>query len=95
MRRHTPALVPMLLAACLLRPAPAVFADTHYVATNGTPVSPYTNWPSAALQTQDAVAVAGCGRPVLQGRAKRLRRLHRAVNGAATAAAMENPRWSS
>lgn len=43
----------------------SVFADTHYVATNGLHQAPYTNWVMAATNIQDAVNAASTGDSVL------------------------------
>ena len=37
------------------------FAVTHYVATNGNNISPYTNWANAATDIHSAIDVAGNG----------------------------------
>ena len=53
------------LALCCLAIPPAA-ADTHYVSTNSpSPTPPYTNWQTAALTIQEAVAVSSDGELVL------------------------------
>ena len=54
----------ILLAAGM---AGALQAATCYVATNGTSVSPFNSWQTAATNIHDAVALAGSGDAVLVG----------------------------
>ena len=42
-----------------------IFADTYYVSTNGTHISPFSNWEYAATNIQDAVDVASSNDIVL------------------------------
>lgn len=62
MKALRPKLIPVVLALLSLRAA----AETRYVDLNSlSPTPPYTNWPTAATNIQDAIDAAVAGDIVL------------------------------
>lgn len=62
MKALPPKLIPVVLALLSLRAA----AETRYVGLNSlSPTPPYTNWPTAATNIQDAIDAAVAGDIVL------------------------------
>jgi len=57
----------VLVALVFAFSATAARADTHYVATNGSHIAPYTTWENAATNIQSAVDAAEDGDYIIIG----------------------------